>query len=102
MDNTPMNLYKYLPAARAIDVLETLLIRFSQASVLNDALEFKPNLKGLASRPDLEAVLTKELKSRFPDLLAQVDTMLPSIAEKLKKKVISSGAEQALAQFPQP
>lgn len=41
MDDTPKNLYKYLPPGRTSDVLGKLLIRFSQVSVMNDKEEFK-------------------------------------------------------------
>lgn len=46
MKDIPTSLYKYVPPDRPAAVLRKLLIRFSQVSVLNDALEFKPPLKG--------------------------------------------------------
>ena len=46
MSNVPTALYKYLSADRAATVLENLQIRFSQASVLNDASELTPCLRG--------------------------------------------------------
>jgi hypothetical protein len=41
----PVAVYKYLTADRATTVVDKLLIRFSQASVLNDATELKLRLR---------------------------------------------------------
>ena len=96
----PTTLYKYLPAGRTLDVLGKLLIRFSQASVMNDALEFKPSLKGVASRPKLETVLIERLRLKFPGVVERVEaTLPPNIAEQLIRDVISKGAVQAEGSF---
>jgi hypothetical protein len=54
VNNAPANLYKYLPPERASGVIGKLLIRLSQASVMNDIEEFKPPISGLAAEADFE------------------------------------------------
>jgi len=53
MYEMPAALYKYLNADRTTTVLENLQIRFSQASVLNDATELKPVSRGSPHNPTL-------------------------------------------------
>ena len=53
MENMPSALFKYLPPPR-INVLEDMLIRFTQASSLNDTLELRPPIKGVASDERLD------------------------------------------------
>src|ERR1700737_2076475 len=92
--DTPQNLYKYLPASRTAEVLKSLRIRFSQVSVLNDALEFKPPVKGLAERSRLEGLLKERLRTTHPELMELVDQLLPA---GTVDQVILAGAEQASA-----
>jgi len=49
MNRVPARLYKYMPSERASSVLGKLLIRLSQASVMNDTEEFKPPIDALAT-----------------------------------------------------
>ena len=53
--SAPEALFKYLPPSR-IDVIQNLLIRFTQASSLNDTLELRPPTKGVAKREVLEEI----------------------------------------------
>src|SRR5579859_1838389 len=97
----PASLYKYLPSDRAATVLRKLLIRFSQVSVLNDALEFKPPLKGVATRPQLERVINDKIRQRFPDLVAAIERTYPQeIADRFVREVVSKGAQEAEDNFP--
>jgi hypothetical protein len=91
-NDTPDGLYKYLPAARASSILKDLLIRFSQVSVLNDALEFRPPLKGLATRSHLEETLKARLKTRYPHLVELAEKALPM---QFQNEVISGAADEA-------
>jgi hypothetical protein len=52
MNEMPAALYTYLNPDRTATVLENLQIRFSQASVLNDATELKPVFKGIATQSE--------------------------------------------------
>src|SRR3989442_1642181 len=99
--NLPSGVYKYLTADRTPTVLENLLIRFSQASVLNDATELKPPFKGVGTPEEVEKVILERLKLRFPDLMNQIETRLPAnIAAEMIDSVISKGAVQAEAALP--
>jgi hypothetical protein len=60
MENLPKSLFKYLPPGR-LGVLESLLIRFSQASSLNDTLELKPPIKGVAAPETLAGIGIEKL-----------------------------------------
>lgn len=60
MESTPEALFKYLPPSR-ISVLQDLLIRFTQASSLNDTLEFRPPIKGVAAPEELEDIAREGL-----------------------------------------
>jgi hypothetical protein len=44
IEDIPTNLYKYLSSDRTSEVLEKLLIRFSQVSVLNISLHCHPGI----------------------------------------------------------
>jgi hypothetical protein len=102
MNEMPTAMYKHLTADRTATVLERLQIRFSQASVLNDAMELKPQFKGIATASDLKKLLTYRLRQRYPALVEQVESMLPSdVAERLIDEVISKGVVQAEATLPQ-
>jgi hypothetical protein len=96
MELAPTHLYKYLPSARASDVLTKLLIRFSQVSVMNDAMEFKPPIKGVADRQRLEQVIEERFRALYPGQLEQIEQMLPhSKAQQLIKESISKTAQLA-------
>lgn len=101
MVDAPVRLYKYLPPERAATVLRNLLIRFSQVSVLNDELEFKPPLKGVADQRHLENVLVEKIRERFPDLVAKIERVYPpETAEQFIKEAVSKGALEAEDSFP--
>lgn len=68
MADVPSELYKYLHPSR-IGVLRDLLIRFTQASSLNDTLELRAPVKGVADRKRLEAIAREKLA---PGLWSQV------------------------------
>ena len=98
----PVAVYKYVTADRAASVLDKLLIRFSQASVLNDATELKPPFKGVGTPEEVKKVILERLKQRFPDLMNQIEARLPAnIAAALIDNVISKGAVEAEAALPQ-
>jgi hypothetical protein len=98
MKSTPTSLYKYLSPSRATDVLTKLQIRFSQVSVMNDALEFKPIIRGVADRESLERVIEERFRVLYPGRLEQIEQMLPrEKAEKLIKESISKTADLAEA-----
>jgi hypothetical protein len=100
MNDVPSSVYKYLLPDRAAGLLDKLLIRFSQASVLNDALEFKPLLKGMGTRADVEAGVRERLKAKHPESLAQVASLLPpDKAEKLIAEVVSDYADVVEANY---
>jgi len=60
MESAPEVLFKYLPPSRA-NVLQDLLIRFTQASSLNDTLELRPPIKGVAAPEKLEQIARNNL-----------------------------------------
>jgi hypothetical protein len=98
MGSTPTHLYKYLPSSRAMDVLANLRIRFSQVSVMNDALEFKPIIRAVADREHLERVIEERFRLLYPGRLEQIEQMLPrEKAEQLIKESISKTADLAEA-----
>ena len=89
MENMPSALFKYLPPPR-ISVLEDLLIRFTQASSLNDTLELRPPVKGVA---DDERLTKLALERQIPKLR---DMILPEFKEALEK-ICPGLLEQCLA-----
>ena len=60
MAEVPEQLYKYLHPSR-IGVFRDLLIRFTQASSLNDTLELHAPTKGVAERERLEGIVREKL-----------------------------------------
>ena len=60
MGNTPKVLFKYLPPSR-LNVLQDILIRFTQASSLNDTLELRPPIKGVAAHETLKGIARERL-----------------------------------------
>ncbi len=65
MTGVPAKLYKYIPPERAVNVLGELLIRFSQASVMNDIEEFKPPISGMADAPLLQQKVLERTNEKF-------------------------------------
>jgi len=102
MNKLPDAVYKYLAADRTATVLGKLQIRFSQASVLNDATELKPPFKGIATLADVKRLMTDRLRQKFPGLIERIESSLPSdVARQLIDDVMSKGAIQADADLPQ-
>jgi hypothetical protein len=102
MRKAPAAVYKYLTADRTSTVLQKLQIRFSQASVLNDATELKPAFKGIATEADLKQILTDRLRAKYPGVVEQVERSLPSnLAAQLIDDVMSRGAKEAEAALPE-
>lgn len=62
MEEIPQALYKYLSPSRT-GSLRDLLIRFTQASSLNDTLELRPPVEGVADRKRLEGIARDGLAS---------------------------------------
>lgn len=101
MNETPAAVYKYLTADRTARVLETLQIRFSQASVLNDATELRPLFKGLAIESDIKKVVTDRLRKNHSDVVERVERSLSSdLAAQIIDEAIAKAAAQAEANFP--
>jgi hypothetical protein len=101
MQKAPTAVYKYLNPDRTVTVLEKLQIRFSQASVLNDASELKPTFKGIATEADLKRILTDRLRTKYPGLVEQVERSLPAdLAARLIDDVMSNGVIQAEVALP--
>jgi len=94
INDGPKSVYKYLSADRTRGVLEKLLIRFSQASVLNDALEFKPALKGMGTRAVVKQGVRDRLQVKFPGIFAQIEALHPpEKAAQLIAEIVSAGAD---------
>ena len=85
MNSVPARLYKYMPPERASSVLGNLLIRFSQASVMNDIEEFKPPINALAA----SAVFQEKFRER-------ADVLRPGLMDLIEKQ----GPEKALPPHP--
>src|SRR5258707_8218212 len=101
MKEIPAALYKYLTPERTASVLETLQIRFSQASVVNDGTELKPPFKGIATVSELTKVLTDRLRKQYPDLMEHVErTRSSEEAARLIDEVMTKAAAQAEAALP--
>jgi len=90
----PNSVYKYICANRAVEILTNLLIRFSQPSVLNDPLEFKPSLKGLGTRAIIEKTVRRMLLRFEPDSMARIKaTYPPEEANRIISDFVSEGAD---------
>ncbi len=87
--NMPSALFKYLPPAR-INVLEDLMIRFTQASSLNDTLELRPPVKGVASDERLAELAGERQIPKLRDMIS------PEIKEDLER-ICPGLMEQCLA-----
>lgn len=86
MSDYSPKLYKYMPPERASSVLEKLLIRFSQVSVMNDIEEFKPPIEGLASEAVFEQKFRERAEARYPGLMELVEKQGPEYMAKLRKQ----------------
>ena len=91
MENMPSTLFKYLPPAR-INVLENLMIRFTQASSLNDTLELRPPVAGVASDERLAELAGERQIPKLRDMIS------PEIKENLER-ICPGLLEQCLASF---
>jgi len=92
-DPLPKHVYKYLVAGRALEILQRLLIRFSQASVLNDPLEFRPALSGMGSRTDVEHGTRQRLLEKHPEIMANLIARHGADrAQELFDEVVAIGA----------
>jgi Protein of unknown function (DUF2971) len=103
MNDAPANLYKYLPPVRAREVLEKLLIRFTQPSALNDDLEFQPPTKGITSREETERLLLEKMRSdpRFQELFQIVRRLAsPQEADQMTDALISLGVQELEDTYP--
>jgi hypothetical protein len=102
MNEVPAAVYKYLTADRTATILGSLQVRFSQASVLNDATELKPSFKGIATESDLKRVLTERVRRDYPDVVERVEQSLPSgLATQLIDEVMAQAAARAEANLAQ-
>lgn len=102
MNEAPVAVYKYLTFERTASVLKDLQIRFSQASVLNDATELKPPLKGIATESDLKRVLTERVRRDYAHVVKHVEESLPADrSTQLIDEVMAEAAARAEANFSQ-
>ncbi len=91
MNSVPASLYKYIPPERAANVLGRLLIRFSQASVMNDIEEFKPPISGVAAEAVFGDKIRERAEALYPGLMELIQKQGPEYVAKLRKQ-----AEQKL------
>jgi hypothetical protein len=99
-DSLPETLVKYLPPAR-LSVLRDLEIRFTQASSLNDNLELRPPLKGVAAPDKLKQIVRGRLE---PGLWSQtsaeqkrvLDERFPGLTDSLGELFLQSYTEKAM------
>ncbi len=91
VENIPSALFKYLSPAR-VNVLDDLLIRFTQASSLNDTLELRPPVKGVASDEKLAELANERQIPKLRDMI------LPEIKENLER-ICPGLLEQCLSSF---
>jgi hypothetical protein len=83
MNETPANLFKYLPPERASSVIGKLLIRFSQVSVMNDIEEFRPPISGVASREQVEEAIKRRADALYPGLRALIEAQGPEYISRM-------------------
>src|SRR5690349_9256635 len=84
MNDYPTKLYKNMPPERASSVLEKLLIRFSQVSVMNDIEEFKPPIEGVATDAVFEQTFRERADLLYPGLMKLVEKQGPEYMAKLR------------------
>ena len=100
INTVPPSLYKYLPPRRAFDVLKNLRIRFSQVSVLNDADEFRPPYKGVASREEIEKTVRERFPLKYPNEYAEAYRRLPvDEADALINRMVPEWANKVEADY---
>jgi Protein of unknown function (DUF2971) len=96
-------LYKYLHPSR-IGVLRDLLIRFTQASSLNDTLELRTPTKGVAERERLEGIVRERLA---PSLWSQsseksrktLDLVSPGLPDLVGEIYLQTFTNKAVVQI---
>ncbi len=86
MNSVPARLYKYMPPERASSVLRKGLIRFSQASVMNDIEEFKPPINALATSAVFQERFRERADVLRPGLMDLVEKQGPEYMEKQRSK----------------
>jgi hypothetical protein len=100
MSDTPSSLYKYLAPKRALSVLEGLMIRFSQVSVLNDASEFSPPMLGIGDRSSIVDALRERFEKKYPGRLASYRNLLPEPeVERIVRESMVDSASKVEAGF---
>ncbi|MGO9085071.1 MAG: DUF2971 domain-containing protein [Candidatus Sulfotelmatobacter sp.] len=91
-----MSLYKYVAPER-LDVLRSLLIRFTQPNAQNDPFEFRPLVSRFRAPSAARLRLSAKWDEKFPEALSQRD---PALKEFLKKfpACVASVRELGLAE----
>lgn len=92
-----MSLYKYIPSVR-IDILQTLLIRFTQPTALNDPFEFLTLIKSIQKPGTTDAMFSDEFDKQFaavlekrygdPDTASLIKRYYPAEVANLKSSTI--------------
>ena len=105
MSNLPNSLFKYLPPMR-LDVLESLLIRFTQASSQNDTLELKPPTKGVAEPESLAHITRTKLTETMWSMTSVenkqlIDTKYPGWSEQIGEGLLQEYIPEAVATIEQ-
>jgi len=90
MNDVPAILYKYLPPERASSVVGNLLLRFSQASVMNDIEEFKPPNIGVATEEVFQQEFRERANALYPGLIDLVEKQGPEYMGKLHDQAESN------------
>jgi hypothetical protein len=103
MSAVPDSLYKYLPPSR-IGMFRDLLIRFTQASSLNDTLELRPPVKGVADRKGLESIARDRLASTTwsqtsPEDRAILERSCPGLVDLVGEIFLQTYTERAVDQI---
>lgn len=97
----PEALFKYLSPGR-ISVLRDLLVRFTQASSLNDTLELRPPIKGVAEHKELERIAREGLA---PALWSQtsaenkekLDRFFPGLTDQLGEQFLQEYTQKCVS-----
>ena len=81
-------------------LLGQLRIRFSQVSVLNDANEFQPPFKGVATRPEIEKTVRERFRLNQSKGYAEVyKTLAPDQADKFIDEMVLRSADKVEANY---
>ncbi len=81
-------------------LLGQLRIRFSQVSVLNDADEFQPPFKGVATRPEIEKTVRERFRLNQSKGYAEVyKTLAPDQADKFIDEMVLRSADKVEANY---